>query len=285
MVCLTAHPTDCCLSYKNIHHLAIKPSPADIFSLVRWHCDREAEATIPPRLYDTMENPMKRLLFLGLCMAIPFCSIAEAISLASIDTFDTDTEGWEIAGRGADPTFDNGLSFNGQPGFLTHFSDNSGPNSRWLMLSDESDWTGDYLSAGVGSISLWMDGVSGNADPIVWLGFEGPGGWFFTPGQVLPISDDWKRYEFDVTPDSLIHSTASGGTGVAADTLAAVTQFEIFAGPGPVNYRGNGNLLEGGRSTSVINIDNIAAQPVPEPTSVVLLGLSLSAGAVLRKRK
>ncbi len=227
---------------------------------------------------------MKITVFFGLLLAIAFCPAAEAISLGSIDTFDTDTEGWEIAGRGADPTFDPGVSFNGQPGFLTHFSDNSGQNSKWLMLSDESDWTGDYISAGVGSISLWMDGVSGDADPIVWLGFDGPGGWFFTPGQRLIIDDDWKRFEFEVTPDSLIHSAASGGTGVAADTMGAVTQFEVFAGPAPVTFKGGGDLLEGGRSTSVINLDNIAAQAVPEPTAsaILLFGSLLGVGFTRR---
>ena len=229
---------------------------------------------------------MKYQLFLGLLMAVAPYSTAMAISLGSSDTFDTDTEGWQIAGRGDNPTFDSGISFDGQPGFLTHFSDGSGPNSKWLMLSSEADWTGDYVGASVGGVSLWLDGVSGNNDPIVWLGFDGPGGWFFTPGQRLLIDDDWKRFDFEVTPGSLIHSAASGGTGVAADTMAAVSQFEVFIGPGPVSFRSNGDLLQGGSSTSVINVDNISAQPqpIPEPTAVALATICASLWIPFRRR-
>lgn len=208
---------------------------------------------------------------------------AQAISTLSIDTFDSDNEGWRVGGAGVQPSFNGGVSFDGQPGFLSHFSDGGGPNGKWLMLSDESDWTGDYTAAGVGGVSLWADGRTGD-DTVLWLGFDGPGGWFFTPGQLLVTADDWKRFDFDATADSLIYAAGSGGTGVAADTLSDVTQFEVFAGPGPVSYASRGDLLRGGTSANIIWIDNIAAQPIPEPTTLVGLAALATLTVTHRRR-
>ncbi|MEM6332896.1 MAG: PEP-CTERM sorting domain-containing protein [Planctomycetota bacterium] len=205
---------------------------------------------------------------------------ASAIGLDSIDTFDADNEGWRVGNAGVAPSFENDTSFNGQPGFLRHFSDGGGPNGKWLMWSEQADWTGDYLTANVSGISMWLDGRTGN-DTIVWIGFDGPGGWFFTPGQTLVIDNDWERFEFDINPDSLIHSADSGGTGVAVDTLSNVERFEIFAGPGPVSYASRGDLLRGGTSENIIWVDNIAA--IPEPASVAALGLAALVGLTRRR--
>ncbi|MEO0586389.1 MAG: PEP-CTERM sorting domain-containing protein [Planctomycetota bacterium] len=222
-------------------------------------------------------------MFKTSCTAIAAAAIAahaSAISLGSSDTFDADNEGWRVGNAGVAPSFENDTSFNGQPGFLRHFSDGGGPNGKWLMWSEESDWTGDYLSANVSGISMWLDGRTG-PDTTVWIGFDGPGGWFFTPGQTLVTADDWARFDFDIAPGSLIHSEASGGTGVAADTLAAVERFEIFAGPGPVSYASRGDLLRAGTSENVIWVDNIAA--VPEPAALAALGLAALVGISRRR--
>ena len=201
------------------------------------------------------------------------------ISTSSIDTFDADNEGWRVGAAGTAPAFNPGTSFNGEPGFLSHFSDGGGPNGKWLMWSEESDWTGDYTDAGVTDISLWANGVSGS-DTIMWLGFDGPGGWFFTPGQALSIADDWSRYEFDIEASDLIYAAGSGGTATAADTLANVTQFEIFTGPGPVSFASRGDLLRGGTSNNVIWFDNIAALPTPGTAAVLAFG-----GLLARRRR
>ncbi|MEL6798165.1 MAG: hypothetical protein AAFO89_15260, partial [Planctomycetota bacterium] len=141
-------------------------------------------------------------------------------------------------------------------------------NGKWLMWTQQSDWTGDYLDAGVDGISLWADGRTGD-DITFWLGFDGPGGWFFTPGQTIVTADDWQRFEFGLAPDSLIYASGSGGTGLAADTLSDVSRFEIFAGFGPVTYAANGDLLRAGTSNNVIWFDSIVAVPAPASAGVL----------------
>ncbi len=216
---------------------------------------------------------LQRLLFsLGTVMMLSATASAE-ISLGSIDTFDSDNEGWRVGDAGVAPTFNGDNSFDGQPGFLRHFSDGGGPNGKWIMWSLESDWTGDYVDAGVTGISLWADGRTGDDLPF-WLGFNGPGGWFFTPAQTITTADDWERFVFDVSPESLIYSADSGGTGNAVDTMSEVSRFEVFAGPGPVSFASRGDLLRAGNSNNVVWLDNIAA--IPEPSTAVLGGLTMT---------
>ncbi len=48
------------------------------------------------------------------------------------------------------------------------------------MWSGDSKWLGDYLGAGVTSISLW-GGVSNGDSPIrMRVAFRGEGGWFYS---------------------------------------------------------------------------------------------------------
>ena len=183
------------------------------------------------------------------------------ISLSSIDIFDTDNEGWRVGDAGVDPAFNDGTSFNGQPGFLRHFFDGGGPTGKVLMWTQRSDWTGDDLP--------------------FWIGFDGPGGWFFAPAQTLVTASGWERFEFDIAPDALIYQADSGGTGSVTDTLSGVTRFEIFAPVrGPVAYAANGDLLRAGTSNSAAWFDGIATAPSPGAAAMLLV-----AGIAVRRRR
>ncbi len=208
--------------------------------------------------------------------------VANAISLGSIDDFGADSEGWTVGGAGTPPTQVGDPSFDGQPGFLRHFSDGGGPNGKWLTWSEQADWTGDYLAAGVSALSLWADGRTGEDVPL-WVAFDGPGGWFVSASQTIATADDWERYEFDLTEAGLTHVAASGGTGVYADTLGDVTRFELLAGPGPIDYAIRGDLLRAGNSTHVIWLDNLKA--IPEPATAALATLLLATTLSARRAR
>lgn len=226
---------------------------------------------------------LKSLLSLAAVAVTAVC--APAITTTSIDDFSTGSENWRVGNAGNPPTQVADPSFDGETGFLRHESDGGGSNGRWIMWSEESDWTGDYLDAGIGAISLWADGRTGDDLPF-WLGFDGPGGWFFTPGQTLVTADDWKRFEFDISESNLIYAADSGGTGIYEDTLSGVTRFEIFAGPGSVGYAARGDLLRADRSTNVVWVDSISAiAAIPEPTALVSLAVLALPLAVAGRRR
>lgn len=223
---------------------------------------------------------MQKFTSAAVAIAAAFGAHAQ-ISTNSIDTFAASNEGWRVGNAGVNPTAEGGTSFDGDPGFLRHFSDNNRANSRFIMWTEDSDWTGNYIDAGVTGISLWADGRAGDDLPF-WLAFDGDGGWFHTPAQTIITAEGWTRFDFALTPESLIHVGASGGTGIASDTLSDVTRFEIFAGPGSVAYASRGDILRADRSENVVWFDNIAA--VPTPGTVGLAGVAALAAAARRRR-
>lgn len=216
--------------------------------------------------------------------ALLFCASsfsASAVSLLSQDLFETTSEGWVIGSRGVFPTREAGPGADGQAGFLQHFSDNSGNNGKWLMWSEQSDWLGNYISAGVTGISLFADNRAGNPLPLR-IAFNGPGGWFYSSAQTITnttAGDDWTPLSFPLTAGNFTH--LGGGTGILADTLGAVSLFEIFGGSGSVVVTGAG-FLQAGNSTNTIAIDSIVA--VPEPAAWAGF-LSMAAFALLRRRR
>jgi hypothetical protein len=212
---------------------------------------------------------------LALCAGPLVTPAAAQITTASIDRFSTSSASWAVGSAGIQPTFNGGTSFDGQPGFLRHFSDGTGPNGRFIMWNEQPKWLGNYTAAGVGSITMMVDGVSGT-NTSLYIGFDGPGGWFRSSPQTVVTADNWKEFVFNVDPSNLFYVSGSGGTGLLADTLADVDRFAIFAGSGAVTYASTGDLIRTNTSTNVLSFDNIAATPVPEPTSI----LGVCAGVV-----
>ena len=206
-----------------------------------------------------------------------------AITLGSLDTFDSSNEGWRIGGAGAQPAQQSGLSFNGQPGFLSHFSDGVLANGRWLMWTTESDWTGDYASAGVRALSFWADNRSG--DPLAMrVALLGPGGFFYSNALTITNStggDDWGRLVFDLEAANFDYAPGSGGSQQFADTLANVSRFEILGGDGTPTYQSRGQLLRADTSVNTVWIDNVAAIPEPSVGALACLAGGL---ALLRRR-
>jgi hypothetical protein len=197
--------------------------------------------------------------------------------LSSQDTFAATNGGWSIGGAGAQPTQVSGSGADGQSGYLTHFSDGSSSNGKWLMWNDQPQWLGNYTSAGVTGISLWANVTTGSAPASLRIAFTGPGGWFASAPQ--SASAGWSPFTYNLAAGNFSYVAGSGGSGTFADTLASVTRFEVLAGSGGVGYRASGNLVQAGVSTNTIQIDTITA--VPEPAGI---GLAAFAVAVIAWR-
>lgn len=202
------------------------------------------------------------------------------ITTSSLDDFSTSTGGWKIGNAGIQPARVAAAGPDSQIGYLSHLSDGSSANGKWLMWSDESKWQGDYFSAGVTGISLWAN-VSAGSNPVsMRIAFDGPGGWFASSAQ--SVGAGWSNYTFAITPANFAYVSSSGGTGLFSNTLAGVTRFEILAGGGSVSYRSNGDIVQAGTSVNTILVDNIGA--VPEPSTYALL-LMTGAGALWWARR
>lgn len=208
-----------------------------------------------------------------------------AISTSSINTFDTDTEGWTRPRSSEAPTFTANPSFDGQPGYLINRSTASGAGNRWNMRTTSSTWTGDYLGANVGGISLWADNRSGVGTTIdLRLAFNGAGGWFITDAIAITdsiVGNEWTLYQFDLS--SLTH--VAQGSGLVEDTLSNVTAFQMLVAEDvPSRIGGQGFIQADSVPSTDLRFDNISATAIPEPSALILSAVTLIAGASRRRR-
>ncbi|MFM9024114.1 MAG: hypothetical protein ACKON7_02025 [Planctomycetaceae bacterium] len=208
---------------------------------------------------------------------------AVAISTSSLDTFATTNEGWQIGGAGVQPTQVSGTGPDSQVGYLSHFSDGGGANGKWLMWNDQPRWQGNYTAAGVTGISLAANVSSGSSPVSMRIAFDGPGGWFSSAP--VRVGGGWNTYAFTLTQAGFSHVAGSGGTATFADTMAAVTRFEVLSGAGAVGYRASGDIVQAGNSTNTILIDNIAAVPEPSTDGMALAGIACGGYSMWRRRR
>lgn len=207
-------------------------------------------------------------------LAITCSPAAATISLDSLNSFNSNTEGWTRSG-GNIPAFSTEASFDGQPGQLSTRSTDNGQGTRWQMYNTSDTWTGDYLSAGVTNITFQADNRSGVGSSVpLRLAFNGPGGWFVTEAMNINdsiLGDEWTLYNFDLT--TLFH--VAEGTAVAEETLGGVTAFQILVAEAVPTVIGGAGFIRADIAPSTeIRFDNISASAIPEPSAVILGGIA-----------
>ncbi|MEM8681496.1 MAG: hypothetical protein AAGF97_19285 [Planctomycetota bacterium] len=146
-----------------------------------------------------------------------------------------------------------------------------GPGSR-VALFNEMQWTGDYLAAGVDTLSIDLRAEANpTADLSIRLGFESfVGERYVTDAFILPQDDVWRSATFDISPSAL---TQVGGGLTAEEVMSNVMEMRIISAAG-LDWRGDlvaANLFA----------DNITA--VPEPT--IGFGALLGLLACIRRRR
>ena len=100
-----------------------------------------------------------------------------------------------------------------------------------LGASNAVQWMGDYLAAGVQGIEAEFN-PTGPDDVALRVLLFGPGGTYASTNLApLTTDDGWQRVRFSLDTADLTHVTGSfkvpDGTGVLADTLAAVTRLLV----------------------------------------------------------
>ena len=183
------------------------------------------------------------------------------ISLGQFDDFsEVSNAGWtEGSSSPNPPTHDIGPGPDGLAGHLQNISTGFGAaGSRWLAFNSDSRWQGDYLAAGVGAILIDFDNRSGiGTDGNFRVAFNGSGGWFISDDFLVADGTGWQQGVFELA--SLSHLAASGGTGVLADTLSNVTQFQIFSSVSDTPSLGNSGRPQGDPLLADFRLDNIQA--------------------------
>jgi hypothetical protein len=207
--------------------------------------------------------------------------IAGAVTLFQTDTFSSGTAGWTEGAPSPNPPVVADTGLVGGPYLRNDSAGGGGAGGRMVMWND-SQWTGDYISAGI--LAIQFDALSTGDEPVDFrFAFNGVGGWFYSP--LIRIDDfasgpELTRFVLPITSADLTY--AAGGSGIYDETMGAVTRMEIISATAPPEVGVSDDVLRGDRLDGTLLVDNLMA--IPEPGSVGLLVLSCLAWVARRRR-
>jgi hypothetical protein len=201
------------------------------------------------------------------------------------DTFeDGTTQNWTVGVLGAPhPAPPVNVPTGGPAGagdnylLLTAVGGNNTPGNR-LTVVNGSQWTGNYLAAGVTGIALDANNLGGT-DLFLRLLFENP--MFAPPTDVaasatplfLPAGSGWTNLFFPLFgPGGLVPLQGNLTTLLSNVTSIRIYHSPTLAFPGPP-------------IVAQLGVDNITATAAPEPSTVLLVAAGLSALSLLRRRR
>ena len=202
---------------------------------------------------------------LWLFAAVVIISTTLAVVPNQFDNFeDETTQGW---GSGnPNPTPPTNINTGGPAGTDDNYlrvtsTGGSGAGSK-LVVMNLTQWTGDYLAAGVTSVSMHIKNF-GTTTLNMRIVLEGPGGNFWSVDPVIvAASSDWQLISFSIQAANL-----TGGTNVNS-TLSGVTEVRILH-----------SVAGGSKGDAVvaqIGLDDITAVSQPVPVELNSFSASIS---------
>lgn len=211
---------------------------------------------------------MKRWTIVPVIAFGVFAGGAMGISLGQFDDFeDGTTMSWQ---QGAPSPNQPMVLTEGMNEYVQNISNGGGgPGSRMAMYN-RAQWAGDYLSAGVSSISL--DIRNAGASPMnIRLAFQGIGGSRAATNAAvaLAVGDGWTSVTFD-----LADMTVVAGADSLADIMSSVFEFRIISADA-VGFHAD-------PIAAVLDVDNIRA--IPAPGGAVVLAFGAVAAGRRRRR-
>jgi hypothetical protein len=191
-------------------------------------------------------------------------------TVGQIDTFTSGTQGWG-SGPGGNPnppiqSTTGGLSPT-DPFLLIRSSGLEGPGGR-LVAINGSQWAGNYLGSGIGSITMDVNNF-GPSDLYLRLLFADALGGPPTNIAIslnpifLPAASGWMSVTFPIIPSGLgaLLGTVNGALSNATEMRIFNNQAFDFPGPGIGIPLVN----------AMLGVDNITAVATPEPATLVLV--------------
>ena len=205
-------------------------------------------------------------------------SVLQGQLVGSVDDFQSGLDGWDSGP--VNPTPPVLVSDVGPGGAGDHAmqvtAGGVGTAGRALVAFNRSQWTGDYLSAGVSSITMELRNTG--ATPLsLRLALRGSdlSTWFVTTLTYnLPTGGGWQSAQFSLGESSVTRVQGTQSYGV---TFADVTEIRLLNNAAPD--------LRGGSVSATLLVDNIAAVPEPASTAAVLGLTALAAAVYLRRSK
>lgn len=202
---------------------------------------------------------MRIQLSLALLVGLP--SVAQSITLNQVDTFQGSLNSWtdgHAANNVANIT--TGGPNGAGDGYL-QVSSGSFDSEPRLITFNQTQWTGNYVAAGVGSISMQLKNFGTAALPIRIAIRDATGSFTIAPGYStvnadafsLPADGQWHLATFNLTTSDMI---AVGGTLPALSTwLTNIHDFRLISSTQPA--------LIGDSISARIGVDAITALPPP----------------------
>jgi len=193
-------------------------------------------------------------------------SEAIGITVGQIDDFQSGTTlQWQEGANSPNPPFvvPSGGPAGAGDAFLQNNSSGGFATGGRQVTFNTSQWSGDYLSAGVTRITADMANLGQtNLSMRIALGkgsFAKSATWYVsaTPFD-LPADGLWRQADFGIDTADLVCVNGACGTTSLSDVLADVTTVRLVAAAG-------GPAFKGDRIASQLGIDNIMARGGPEP--------------------
>lgn len=193
-----------------------------------------------------------RILAVAFLLALP--AAATAITNGQLDDFqDGTTQGWASGAVNPNPPVNvatGGPAGTGDGYLLATSTGDFGAGSK-LVIFNQSQWAGDYATAGVTFIKADMANF-GATDLMMRVNLSGNGGAYASINPVsLPADGLWHQVQFPIQESDL-----TGGFDFAA-TMSTVFELRILHSSFPSSH--------GDSVATQLGIDNLTCGPVPPP--------------------
>jgi autotransporter-associated beta strand protein len=195
-----------------------------------------------------------------IAIVMSLCGVASAVTPNQVDSFQGSADNWNNG-----VVVDSGGPAGDGDSFLELFSGSMGLKPR-LITVNQTQWTGDFAAAGVGSLTMELKNFGTSPLPMRvtirdQAGNSSIPGYSTTNPFMLPADGQWHLALFNLTAADMTGVNPSGGTlDPFSFVLMNVAEFRILSSTVPAVV---GDMID-----AEVGIDDITALSPPPPASI-----------------